>query len=59
MASDEATILGGLSRATNQVRDVVDIDVTQREKVNVEKRLKDLEEKVSIIVFPSCNCNPL
>ncbi|GIL70757.1 hypothetical protein Vretimale_3842 [Volvox reticuliferus] len=46
LLEDEATILAGLARATNQVREASEVDNAQREKTTVEKRLKDLEEKV-------------
>ncbi|EFJ50952.1 hypothetical protein VOLCADRAFT_103748 [Volvox carteri f. nagariensis] len=51
LLEDEATVLAGLTRATNQVRDAADVDAAQREKANVEKRLKDLEEKVKPLLL--------
>lgn len=43
---DEASILSGLAKVTAGVREAGDVDEAQRERAGIEKRLRDLEEKV-------------
>ncbi len=46
--ADEASILSGLAKATAGVREAGDVDEAQRERAGIEKRLRDLEEKVGV-----------
>ncbi|GFR43910.1 hypothetical protein Agub_g5044, partial [Astrephomene gubernaculifera] len=47
---DEASLLSDLAKAASRVRDTPDVEVAQRERAAVEKRLKGLEDKVAPLV---------
>lgn len=50
LLEDEASILSGLAKVTAGVREAGDVDEAQRERAGIEKRLRDLEEKVKPLV---------
>ncbi|KAG2498961.1 hypothetical protein HYH03_003150 [Edaphochlamys debaryana] len=50
LLEDEEVIMASLAKATAAVREPADADTAQRERAGVEKRLRDLEDKVKPLV---------